>query len=294
MLSICIVTYNNEKDIIPCLDSLPWKTLTLEVRLVDNNSNDQTRQHVKDYIEKNPHHQLHTYWNHFNHGYSTAMNQALSGAQGDYILLLGPDTRIFPSSLTKMIKFLNKNPQVGLVAPQLIKPNMQIQPSCRLFPNYGDVFCELSGLPRLLPSSFQAPWKMVDFDHNHQKIVEQPEATCLLTHRQALEDVGFMDERFPIFFNDVDWCRRYQDKHWKVVFFPEAKVYHDKGSTIYQQKTPMVWKSHQGFYRYFQKYYDSFGEKIINQLLGLGLIIVALFRSLLLLFFNSKNLRKKL
>ena len=187
-----------------------------------------------------------------------------------------------------MIDFLKTHSDVGLVAPQLINPEGRILASCRRFPTYSDVLFELSGLSRMCSARFTPRWKMPDFEHKTQMEVSQPEATCLMTHRKTLNEVGFMDERFPMFFNDVDWCRRFLMKGWKIVFHPDAKVYHQRGASILAHRIPMIWKSHQGFYRYFQKYAVSLRHKVLNQGLGLHLILAAIFRCMLVLLGNIK------
>ena len=283
ILSVITVTYNNENHIISCLASLPWDNIPMEVWLIDDRSTDRTRERVEEFGQKSPAFSIHKIWNTTNQGYTRSVNQGLSLSQGEFILLLGPDTRIFPGSLETMIDFLKIHPDVGLVAPKLLDPHGRILPSCRRFPTYRDSFFELSGMPRMFPKRFIPAWKMPDFDHRSQQEIEQPEATCLMTHRKILHEVGFMDTRFPMFFSDVDWCRRFLVKGWKVVFYPEAQVEHIKGASILPYRIPMIWKSHQGFYRYFQKYYTSFWQRWINQVLGLLLIFTATFRTLMCL-----------
>jgi GT2 family glycosyltransferase len=289
MLSICIVTYNNENDIITCLSSLPWRTLALEVHLIDNRSNDHTIEKIDQFCHQFPDFPINIFINKINLGYSTGINQALSLCKGNYILILGPDTKILPGSLETMISFLKRNPKAGLVAPQLVDTKGKIQSSCRRFPKIRDVLFELTALPRIFPKHFSPEWKMPHFNHSYQSEVEQPEATCLMTHLKAYTMVGSMDERFPIFFNDVDWCRRFLEKDWKIYFYPNAKIQHKKGASIYPHRISMIWKSHQGFYRYFDKYYTSFLQKLFNQMVGLLLIISAYYRSILILLFNNKK-----
>jgi len=102
----------------------------------------------------------------------------------------------------------------------------------------------------------------------------------MLIRATNLQQVGLMDERFPIFFNDVDWCKRFQLNGLKIYFVPQAKTIHHRGTSVSVNRAAMIWKSHQGFYRYFQKYYTSMGHKILNFHVGFLLIITALFRSL--------------
>jgi N-acetylglucosaminyl-diphospho-decaprenol L-rhamnosyltransferase len=290
LLSIIIVTYNNVNEIIPCLSSLPWTHLPMEVYLIDNDSTDQTKEKINNYINMHSQVPLKSVWNLTNNGYAHGINQGLSLSRGEYVLILGPDTWIYPNSIKKMIQYLEKNPQVGMVAPQLLDSHGRIQPSCRRFPSYKDVLIELTGLPRLFPARFQPKWKMPDFDHQSQREVDQPEATCLMIRKKVINEVGVMDERFPIFFNDVDWCHRVRKAGWKVVFYPESQVQHKRGSSIVPLRIPMIWKSHQGFFRYFQKWSPSMKHKMLNQGLGFLLIMAAVFRSFLFLYDKKKGM----
>jgi GT2 family glycosyltransferase len=280
-LSIIIVTFNHEKEILPCLNSIPWYNQSIEVWIIDNHSTDHTRKNIESYKKCYPNLKLYTIWNSYNYGYAAAVNQGIKNSLGKYICLLGPDARLLPGTLKSMRDYIRSHPEVGLIAPQIQDHKGHILPSCRRFPTYNDLFLELSGLPRLFPNKNKSTWKMSDFPHNSMRTVDQPEATCLLTHRTALSRIGWMDEQFSMFFNDVDWCRRYKKGGWKIVFLPEAKIIHQKGTSIRSHRIPMIWKSHQGFYRYFQKYAPSVGHRICNFILGFILIFTALLRSLL-------------
>jgi N-acetylglucosaminyl-diphospho-decaprenol L-rhamnosyltransferase len=280
LLTVIIITYNNKDQILPCLHSLPWSEIPMELFLIDNGSQDGTCEILQNIALRNKPVSLITIFNSRNNGFASGVNRSLTRSRGDYILLLGPDTRLRTHAISILMKYLKENPEVGLIAPQLLNTAGQIQPSCRRFPSYKDVFLELTGLPRRFPHRFTPSWKMPDFDHRTTREVDQPEATCLLTHPAAQKTVGLMDEDFPIFFNDVDWCRRFIEKGWKIVYHPDAHVIHEKGSSVRQDTIPMIWKSHQGFYRYFKKYKKRFFEKGINLFLGFLLIYTALIRSL--------------
>ena len=286
-LSIIIVTYNNQDHIQKALTSLPWNDFRPQLIVVDNHSSDQTRHRTDAFRKANPSYRIEIVNNTYNLGYARAVNQALDRVTGEVLLLLGPDASLFPEAASKLINVLNENPNAGITAPQLVDAEGSIIPSCRRFPTVGDMFLELSTLPRIFPSRIRPRWKMPDFNHQTQREVEQPEATCLLIRRKVFEEIGGMDERFPIFFNDVDWCRRILAGDWKIVFEPSAKAFHAGGGSVMQFPIPMIWKSHQGFYRYFSKYRRSLGQRMWNPFLGLLLILTAAYRSCLSLFIKT-------
>jgi N-acetylglucosaminyl-diphospho-decaprenol L-rhamnosyltransferase len=278
MISVLIVTFNNERHIGACLSSLPWRTAALELWITDNGSGDRTREAVEDSLRGLRRGSVHTQWNPTNAGYAAAMNRMLAACGGDWICLLGPDTRVRGDALEQLADFLKKNASVGAAAPRLVDGTGKTQPSCRRFPAVRDALLEMTGLPRIFPDRFLPRWKMPDFDHASTRSVDQPETTCLMLRRRVLEQVGPLDEGFPLFFNDVDWCRRIRRHGWDIVFRPSAVVEHVRGASVRQTPVVKVWKSHQGFYRYFAKYRRSAWGKATNPLIGGMLACTAVLR----------------
>jgi len=289
-LSVIIVTYNNENEIIPCLASLPWSAISMEIIVVDSHSADRTREMINRFHESRPEIPLFTFWRSYNEGYAKGINLGLRHCRGQYILILGPDTILQPGSIESMVELFKKGNRTGMVAPQLISANAEVLPSCRRFPVYKDIFLELTGLPRLFPGRIQPAWKMADFSHMEIKEVDQPEASCILVSREAFNEVGPMDERFTIFFNDVDWCRRFKQKNWNIWFFPKVKIIHKKGASIRSARIPMIWKSYQGLYRYFRKYHSSTVPEHFKSLLLIPCLVwtAALRSAFIFLFSNNR------
>ena len=280
-LSIIIVTYNNEQEIGRCLFSLASAVANIptQVIVIDNNSLDNTPQVIEKELSHFKTNNL--IKNKQNLGFTKAINQGLKLTQGKYILLLNPDTALSADTFQKLLPLFNTKPDVGIIAPQLLNTDGSVQPSCRRFPRHRDIFFHILGLNLMFPSSklFNC-WKMGDFDHNSEKFVEQPQGAFLLTHRQAFNNVGLLDENFPMFFSDVDWCHRFIDNGWKILFTPAVRILHHKGKSIYKNRAPLIWSSHVSFYRYFKKYYRKGLWPVVNFLTGLLLIKLAFIRML--------------
>ncbi len=280
MISVLIVTYRSERHIRPCLASLPGTADGgIEVCVVDNGPSVETRARIGIFTRGLEGRRVRVIPGREPKSYAAAVNLGLRSCKGDWICLLGPDTRMGRGSLERMIRFLKRHSGVGVTAPRLTDAEGLTLPSCRRFPVLRDVLLEMSGLPRLWPSRFTPRWKMPDFRHDRTADVEQPEATCLLLRRRVIDAVGPMDERFPLFFNDVDWCRRIRTAGWRIVFLPDASVEHIRGASVNQEPFLKIWRSHQGFYRYFSKYGASGQQRPLLPVLGWLLILTAVLRS---------------
>jgi GT2 family glycosyltransferase len=200
-------------------------------------------------------------------------------ARGKYIITLNPDTQLSGGTIVKLMSVLKANGQAGVVAPQLLNPDGTVQPSCRRFPHRRDVIFEISGLSRLFSKSARFNgWKMGDFDHCEQRSVEQPQGACLMFRSDLLDHVGFWDASFPMFFSDVDWCHRVKLAGYDIVFYPDAKVVHQRGVSIHQRRPAMIWSSHESFYQYLRKYRASGRFFLANEIVGIILGMVALIR----------------
>jgi hypothetical protein len=285
-IAIIVVTFQNAGQIAACLQSLPEAEPRRGVHLfiIDNVSTDRTREIIKETIPglPTPRFTVDFIANSENLGFTRSVNQGLQrcfAAREVHdlpILFLNPDTILPPRSLSTLVEKLYALPGAGVIAPQLIHPDGRIQPSCRRFPTHWDLFCELSGLSRLAPKSRKLNgWKMGDFDHRTAAEVDQPQGACLLARPEVVVQVGPWDERFPLFFSDVDWCRRVRQHGWKIRFEPAVEVIHAQGSSVRQLKLSAVWSSHVSFWQYLRKYENSWPEKILNLLFGFLLFIAA-------------------
>lgn len=291
-LSIIIVTYNHESEIKNCLLTLKKAIAHFhaEIFIVDNNSSDKTISVTKNVLEIfDQKHVWSINCNETNIGFTKAVNQGLARSQGKFVLLLNPDTEIPADTFQSLIQIFESNPDAGIISPQFRNPDGTIQPSCRRFPRHQDVIYNAIGLNLLFSNSKEFNyWKMGDFDHQTQREVEQPQGAFLLARREAVEDVGFLDEQFPMFFSDVDWCRRFIEKGWKILFVPGVQIIHHKGTSIYKNRVKMIWSSHRSFYHYFRKYYRGAFWSLINFITGIVLILLATLRSIFYVM-NSKN-----
>jgi len=278
-LSIVIVTWNSQEFIQNCLDSiyLSQRNFSSEVTVVDNDSSDRTTQIIEELYP-----QVNLIQNKENSGYAKANNQGIEDSSGRYVLLLNPDTQLREDSLALMYQFMEENPEVGALGPKLINPDRTIQPSCREFPTFSTLVWEFSGLSILFPKSKTfSRWRMGYFAFDQTREVDQPMGSCLMLRRETLEDVGLLDENFPMFFNDVDLCYRIIKAGWKIYFYPEAVVIHHKGASTSKVKRKMIWLSHLAFYRFFKKHETGLVNQILLYLFFVSLFLFAFPRMIL-------------
>lgn len=262
LLSVLVVSWNTRDLLAAALTSLKVEMQRLspdlsdvEVFVVDNNSADGSAAMV---AAEHPWVKLTA--NAENRGFAAGNNQALVQSSGRYVLLLNPDTEVKPGSIETLIKFLESHPRAGVVAPQLLNTDGSIQRSCRAFPTFAGMLFELIGLSRLFPpgSAFGAQfrhYKMLDWNHDDERQVDQPEGACLMIKREVLDQVGNLDEGYFMLFEEVDWCFRVKKAGWEIWFTPSAQIVHHYGQSIKQVKVPMILSSHRGLYRFWHKHY---------------------------------------
>lgn len=274
-VSFAIVTWNSSGEIRDCVYSAKEDVPDAEVIIVDNNSSDDTVE-VLDWI-KNRHDNVKLILNEENLGYTKACNQAMEAASGDYVFLLNPDARLTPGVTQKLINDF-KNENVQAAAPQLLNDNGTIQPSCRNLPAIRDMYFEIFLLSKIFSNNpFFNRWKMGGFKHDESRFVEQPMAAALLIKKSTLVELSFMDERFKMFFNDVDLCKKIFDSGGKIYFDADVKMFHSKGVSIYKDRKRMLTVWQDDCLKYFKKYY---GRNFSYNLFRLKLKFVTFFRKL--------------
>lgn len=281
-ISIIIVTFNSVDVITKCLSHIrnDIESLEVEIIIIDNHSEDKTLLEIKQFLSSNKSNPvIKLIENKENLGYAKAVNQGLKIADGDFILLINPDVFIVNGFFRKSIQFLSEEKDTGLIAPQHISLNNDVISSCREFPNHLILLWDIIGLSKLFKKSrVFGRWRMGYFDFKSTKEVDQPMGACLFGKRDIINKIGFMDERFSMFFNDVDWCRRFKEKGYKIIFYPEIKVYHIVGHSVMQKRYAMIFYSHYGFFLYFLKYFKKWWQRLLNVFFGIILFIGVIVR----------------
>ena len=253
LLSICLVNWNTREYLRACLQSIRNTVADLdrEVIVVDNASADGSAAMVAEEFPE-----VALIANEENLKYARGNNQALEAATGRFRLLLNPDVVLLPGAVAELLTALDRHPKAGAVAPKLVHPDGSPQLSCRTFPNPSAIAYEALGLARLFPRSRRfGAYRMSWWDHDDERRVDQPMASALMLRAAALDEAGLFDEAFPIFFNDVDLCRRMLDAGWEAWFTPQAEVIHHVGGSTRQVRRAMIAESHRSLLRYYEKHY---------------------------------------
>lgn len=227
-MKLSIVTlYTNDKLIIDTLNSV-YKTVQtpFEYILVDNNKDKQQLENIKKQFQ-----QIKILQNPKNYGYSRGINVGLKQAKGDYILALNPDILLFEHTIDKMVEYMEKNSDVAVLGPKLLNRDKTLQYSCRRYPNFWFMLFRRWPLKDIvinndIVTNAVAEYEMHEFDHNEIKEVEWMCGGFLLIRKDVFQKIGFFDEFYFLYFDDVDFCRR-AHRVGKVVYYPHSEAVHN-------------------------------------------------------------------
>lgn len=165
-----------------------------------------------------------------NIGFAAACNQGSKGTRADYLLFINPDVYLLDDALCRLVRFLSRpsNYNVGICAPRLVAQGGATQRTCARFPTARDFWVNMLGLNRIAPSVFRLPL-MKEWDHTHDRAVDQVMGACLLIRRNVFEQLNGFDERFFVYFEEVDLCLRCKQLGPEVYFLSEARAVHSGG-----------------------------------------------------------------
>ncbi len=236
-ISIIIVNYKAARLTRQCVRGIIEHApqCLYEVIVVDNNSDDgcldliQTE--VIDFFNNQdiPLPRIELVQSSRNVGFSAGNNLGFQYARGEYILYLNPDTVIFSGGLDPIINYLDNHADVGVVGPKILNPDRSIQTSCFRFPD--TFFYPLYRRANFLANfSKVIKWRkwfvMSEFDRSEIREVDWLLGACMLVRRSAIDKVGLFDERFFLFLEDTDWCYRFWQKGFRVVYNPDGWIVH--------------------------------------------------------------------
>jgi GT2 family glycosyltransferase len=272
-LTVSIVSYNVAAELDACVASARAAAPRhrIEIIVVDNASADATDE-VLERIAKLD--QMTVITNPENRGFAAANNQALRCATGRYFMLLNPDCEVRADGLSVLIEALDADDELGIVAPQLLDSDGEVSASCRQFPDLEAMFWHLSYLDKLLPSAPRiGDYMMGDFDHRSDRDVDQPQGAALVFRRSVLEAIGPLDERFFLYFEEVDWCLRVKRAGHRIRFISGAQIMHRAGSSANQAWGRSIRFFFESMVRYYRKHYGPFGAAAVKSMVVGGAIL---------------------
>jgi len=274
-LSIVIVSYNTEKLLKSCLESVYAGSngTPLDIWVVDNNSRDHSVATVKSLFPR-----VKVIENPSNVGFSRANNMVVSQSRSDYILLLNPDTVIIGDAIERVVKFMRGHPEVGIAGCKVLNRDGTLQLACRRsIPTPQVAFYRLTGLSKLFPRSrLVAKYNMTYENPDQTHEVDAVSGAFLMIRRKVVEQIGLLDERFFMYGEELDWCLRAKRAGWAVVYYPGAEIVHYKGeSTKYNSRKAAV-EFYRAMYLFHKKHFAADYSPITNSLIYAGICVKAL------------------
>lgn len=230
-LSIIIVSWNSQEWISRCLKSIFAQTsdVSFEVIVVDNASEDKTVQVIMNSFP-----QVSVLANVSNRGFAAAVNRGMIAAKGKYVCWLNPDTEIQDRALEQLVALMEQDESIGVCAPQLHNQDGSTQASVRRFPTWKDQSLILLKLHGIWPDANAISRYLArDFDYTRQQDVDQVMGACMMVRRRLIDAIGSLDNRFFIWFEEVDFCYRTKtETAFRVVYAPFAHVLHLGGDSF--------------------------------------------------------------
>lgn len=217
-LSIIIVNYKSKGKLLNCLDSIKRSDLlgvSHEIVIVENASGDDLSGLEQEYkVIESPK----------NIGMGAGNNLGIKNSNGEFILISNPDIVYEPDTIKSLLEELKKDKSIGLIGPQLLNPDGSLQYSCARFPKLYIPILRRTFVGRFFPASIR---RYLMKDESHDEVIEADWllGACFMVRRP--EDGKLFDERYFMYFEDVDLCRQLNNKGLKVIYFPLVKVIHD-------------------------------------------------------------------
>jgi hypothetical protein len=268
VISAIIVNYNAGALLRRCVDSLLKCPLEIEIIVVDNASMDGSLDALQGLpsvqVIKNP----------ANLGFAAACNRGARGATAPFLLFLNPDGSFKPGALNGLLEAMGGDAHVGMAGGLLVNTNGSEQAGGRrAIPTPWRSFVRAFGLAR-----FSDRWPRLFFDFNlhrqplpdHAIEVEAISGACMLVKREAMQEVGEWDEGYFLHCEDLDWCMRFRQKGWKILFVPSVRITHALGVCGKNRPVFVEWHKHKGMMRFYRKFFRHQYPGALMCLVALG------------------------
>jgi len=280
-----IVNYNSGAYLSDCVRSLLRSATPMGIHVVDNASTDDSVEQLTAAFGDKPN--LSIIRNPDNVGFATANNQVLSKVLAEYFVLINPDCTVEPETISRLLAAMESDAGIGIASCLIRNSDGSVQKTCRRrFPT------PLSGLGRVTGLSRVSPERFRDFDYGDLENVDQLEdveaisGAFFVVRAESVKKVGLLDEGYFMHCEDLDWCMRFWQSGFRVVFVPEGEVIHHKGVSARGREMRVDWHLHKGMLRFYQKFYAARYPRIVWWLVYAGIVTRFVLRSI-------KNLLKR-
>jgi GT2 family glycosyltransferase len=259
-VSVIIVSWNARSYLRDCLNSIRQTSMSCvqEVIVVDNASSDGSPEMVErefpevDLIRAKE-----------NLGFARANNLAMQHAKGSIYALINSDVIVHSGCLETLAAFLDQHPQVGLVGPRVIGGDGHLQQTCHRVPTVWNTFCRVLALDRVFPHwQLFSGFEMPPWYHDRRSEAEVLSGCFWVARKKAVDQIGGLDERFFFYGEDIDWCKRFWDAGWKLMFVPEATAIHFGGASSANAPLRFSIEIHRANLKYWQKHHGIGGWSI--------------------------------
>jgi len=288
-LSIIVVNWNTKEFLLSCVRSVfeDEQRIAWEVIVVDNGSQDESGSEVKKAFPL-----VHLIQNEKNMGFAKAVNQGLQRASGRYILLLNPDTQMKGGAIGRLVSFMDSHLDTGVAGAQLLNSDGSKQNSIANFPSLATELLNKNLLRWLSPERFPGKERIYSEPMNVDSVI----GACMMVRREAMEQVGLLDEDYFLFLEETDWCYRMKREGWKIYHVPQAEVYHFQGKSAEKEKKRARVEYFRSRYHFFKKNKGKLQWFIllVGLLIRLGFELLSMTVASLVTFFLVKTWRKKL
>lgn len=281
-ISIIIVSWNARDYLRDCLDSIyqTGESCIQEIIVVDNASKDGSPEMVAEHFPE-----VTLIKSEENLGFARANNLAMEHAKGSIFALVNSDVIVHEGCLEKLAVFLDDHSDIGMVGPRVTGGDGNLQRTCRKMPTFWNTVCRILVLDRIFPdwqifSGFEVPYSSYD----KYMEAEVLSGCFCVARKKAVDEVGGMDERFFFYAEDIDWCKRFRDAGWKLMFVPEATATHFGGGSTANAPFRYSIEILRATLKYWRKHHGIAGQIICYLLIlshhGSRLMIRSMKRSL--------------
>lgn len=291
-LSIVIVCWNDLKVISDCLRSIFAETHAIDFEIIvsDNDSTDGSVEFIRQNYP-----QVRVIENHANLGFSKGNNVGIRATQGEYVLILNPDTIIHDKALEKWIHFADQHVDAGGFGCRVLNPDGSNQGAPRPFPTiWRDVIAAFYLRPLAYVSDTFVSDTYTGWHGDTERLIDWQSGCCVMFRRDLLIRIGGFDEQFFYHYEEVDLCRRVWQAGYPIIYTPEASITHLGGQSVNRFPIRFALESYRNRYRYYYKHFGPNGARRCRQVSLVRLRVRQAGYGLIQLINNTDTLKSRM